>query len=276
MTVISTVISRNCTVHASDSLITERQRVEIYKPIEWQRSKIIPVAVWRGAIAYWGLAEHKIYNWSTYDWLKKQATLAKQYQSAEDFGLSVANRLNEEIKKMSFSNPLEEGIGIHFTAYEYVDNYWIPELFLISNWKDTSYNSLRTDGVGLSRETYKTVVQSNTEPEHREAKYRIQVLEYLKSGSLLMFNNGDPIMFNAGANSILSMIGELAKRKSLSNPDKVETYLAIARRPVEIVSNVQKDFCKKGKRLVGGKPHDLAITPGGQYISTTGDDRGAA
>jgi hypothetical protein len=272
MTVISALISQYCTVHASDSLITERQRVGIYKPVEWTRPKIIPVPKWRGAIAYWGLAEYKAYEWSTYDWLKKQAALANQYQSAEDFGQSVVNRLNEEIKKMSFSDSIQKGIGLHFTAYEYVDNYWIPELFLISNWNDIFYNSLRPDGVGMSRETYRTIAQSDTKPEHRETKYRIEVLNHLKAGPLLMFNNGDPVMFNTAANSILSMINELAKRKSLPNPNKVETYLAIARRPVEIVSNVQGDFCKEGRRLVGGRLHDLAITPSGQYISTTGDD----
>jgi hypothetical protein len=54
VTVISTVITRYCTVHASDSLITKLQPDGSAIPIEWEQSKIILVRPWRGAMSYWG------------------------------------------------------------------------------------------------------------------------------------------------------------------------------------------------------------------------------
>ena len=36
---------------------------------------------------------------------------------------------------------------------------------------------------------------------------------------------------------------------------------------------MERDAAREGARIVGGKPHDLAITPSGECHSTTGDDR---
>lgn len=266
MTVISTVITRHCTAHASDSLITELQTDGSRKPKEWQRSKIVAVRPWRGAMAYWGLAKYDAYGWSTVDWLQEQAKDAHQYSSAEEFARGLTEKLGEAIAKMRFSSPVDSGIGIHLTAYEHIDDYWIPELFLVSNWADLSYQSLRPEGVGFSRETNHTISQEPHRPEHREAQYRLKVHEHLhKTGGILIYNNGDPLMFNLAAYAITGMFQTLAKRGTLARPERVETYLAIARRPVEVVSKAQLDFCREGTRVVGGRLHDLAITPSGAY-----------
>jgi hypothetical protein len=272
MTVISTVITRRCTVHASDSLITELQPDGRALPVEWERSKIIPVHHWRGALAYWGLANYEAYGWSTLDWLQEQAQTANSYDSAEEFAQDLSEKLQKAIARMHFVKPVHAGIGVHFTAYEYLEGYWIPELFLVSNWTDTSYMSLRRGGVGSSRETCGTVANIAREREHREVKFRLRVHQYLQQrGGMFVYNNGDPVMFNTAADAVLGMFRVLAERGSLTEPEKVETYLAIARRPIEVVSRAQLDFCREGARVVGGKPHDLAITPNGEYISTTGD-----
>ena len=92
-----------------------------------------------------------------------------------------------------------------------------------------------------------------------------------QSGEMLIYNNGDPVLFNNAANAVLGMFRELAARGSLAQPGNVMTYLAMARRPIEVVSEAQHDFCRERARVVGDKPHDLAITPKGEYISTTGD-----
>jgi hypothetical protein len=88
---------------------------------------------------------------------------------------------------------------------------------------------------------------------------------------MFLFNNGDPVLFNPIANSILTSFAELSRRGHLKDPTSFKTHLSIARRPVEIVSNLLTDFAAPDKRLVGGKPHDLAVCPGGDYHSTTGD-----
>jgi len=199
MTVISTMITRYCTVHASDSLITELQKDGSQKPKKWKRSKIILVRRWRGAMTYWGLAEYDAYEWSTFDWLQQQAKDADQYPSAEEFAKGLMDKLNEAIYKMRFVKPVHSGIGIHLSAYERIENYWIPELFLVSSFTDTSYQHVHSDGVHLSRETYHTTAKVDPKPEHREAQYRLKVHERLhQPGGILIYNNGDPVMFNVG------------------------------------------------------------------------------
>jgi hypothetical protein len=272
MTVISTVITRYCTAHASDSLITELQSDGSAVPAEWERSKIVPVRHWRGAVTYWGLAKYGVCKWSTFDFLQEQARTAANYGSAEEFAQGLSERLQAAINQMSFVKPVQGGIGIHFTAYEYIDGYWIPELFLISNWADTSYRSLRSGGVGLSSETCHTIAQVAAKQEHKEVRFRRQVHEHLhQRDGMFIYNNGNPVMFNSAANAMLGMFRALAKRGKLASAGKVHTYLAMARRPIEVVSKAYLDFCREGARVVGGKPHDLAITPNGEYLSTTGD-----
>lgn len=90
---------------------------------------------------------------------------------------------------------------------------------------------------------------------------------------MLIFNNGDPIMFNSAAKAILDGFSILRQRGDVANPDTIDTHLSLVRAPVDIVSSLQRDFCREGRRRVGGRPHDLAITPGGIYHSRTGDDQ---
>lgn len=269
MTVISTVISRSCIVHASDSLITERQPNGTYSITESERTKIIVVREWRGAMAYWGLATFG--SWSTFDWLRDRATHTSNFLSAEQFAGATAAQLEKELSKMHFARPTDAGVGIHFTAYEYINDYWVPELFLISNWADPSYTTLRSNGVGASRETYHTITAQPPRDEHRETDCRLQVHAFLQEGKFLIYNNGDPTLFNTAANGLATMFGELARRGRINAPHDIRTHLAIARRPIEIVANAQRDFCGSDMRIVGGRLHDLATTPGGVYSSSTGD-----
>jgi hypothetical protein len=172
---------------------------------------------------------------------------------------------------MKFRKPTDSGIGVHLTAYEDIKGYCIPELFLISNWTNEKYEAIHSDGVHLSRETFHTMTKQNPKSLHRDFEYRDEVYKYIKEGNWLMYNNGDPLMFNIVARAIFGAIRVIVLRRKLINLNEIRTYLAIARRPIEIVSKAQIDFCHEGARIVGGKPHDLAITPDGLYSSTTGD-----
>jgi hypothetical protein len=106
---------------------------------------------------------------------------------------------------------------------------------------------------------------------HGALELRLKVHEFLLQGNLLIYNNGDPVLFNPAANGMAAMFIELARRGPSRTQQDTSKILAMARRPVELVANAQRDFCDPGKRLVGGKAHDLAITPDGGYLSTTGD-----
>lgn len=270
MTVITTILARYCTVHATDSLITrleDGRRV----PIEVKRSKIVAVPQWRGAMSYWGFASYEGYKWSTVDWLAQKVMDDHSSRSAEEFANKIAEGLNENLSKMKFERPTDAGIGIHFSVYELIDGRWVPELILISNWADETYTSLRTTGVGASPQTYSSLKSMDYKPEHGDIPDRLYVQEFLSAGQFLVYNNGDPQLFNSAANGIFRMINVMESRKNLKAFNQVETYLNLVLRPIEVVSKVQHDFCKEGTRIVGGRLHNMAITPSGEYHSTTGD-----
>ena len=71
----------------------------------------------------------------------------------------------------------------------------------------------------------------------------------------------------------MDMLIELAGRRHLAGPDDLATYRSLARKPIEIVSEIQEEFGILGTQAVGGLIHNLAITPDGQYSSDSGDDR---
>lgn len=267
MTAISTLISRHFTAHASDSFVTER-RNDAWEVVESEKTKLVRVQHWRGAFAFWGLATYG--QWSTLDWLQDYAQRAAGSQSPEDFANAVATSLEQELSKLPLSGR-EKGIGIHFTAYEYMNGYWMPELFLISNWADIPYTSLRTTGVGASRETYHTLMDVPSSPEHKGLEFRLDVHRALQSERIFWYNNGDPELYNPVADSIKGTISTLGKRGTLSQLASKEAHCDLARRPIEVISDLLGDFSRAGTRLIGGKPHDLCVSPGGNYWSSTGD-----
>jgi hypothetical protein len=243
--------------------------------VEARKPKLVYVKHWRGAFAFWGLAQCG--QWSTLDWLCGQAQQAGNFSSAEDFANAIAAGLNEDLAKIPLTRAVDKGIGIHFTAYERISDYWIPELFLISNWAGIPYTNIRPDGVGVSRETYHILKEKEgviPAPEHREPRFRIEVHQALQSGTMFRYNNGDPELFNAAANAILDIFFRLMQRRVLNDPSAEKTHCALVRRPIEVISSLLTDFSKEGKRLIGGKLHDLCISPNGTCWSSTGDCAG--
>lgn len=269
MTVISTIITRHYTAHASDSFVTIRRPNGFLEVVEKQAPKLIRVPAWRGVMGYWGLAQHGD-DWNTLAWLRGQAGRAGDYASAADFSMSVAENLTRALSERAFATPQDRGLGIHFTAYEWIDNRWVPELFVFSNWTDATYTIVQPGGFRLTRETYAAL---KGRPDDRgEPACRLEVHAALHDSPLMfLFNNGDPVLFNPIADAILTSFRELSRRGQLQDPTSAATHLSIVRRPVEVVANLVTDLVAPGKRLVGGRPHDLAVSPGRVYESTTGD-----
>ena len=267
MTVISAILIRQCTAISSDSLITEVRDDGSRIPVEWEQSKVARIPKFRGSASYWGLATYG--RWSTFDWLQSQARVAEGFDTLEEFARSFRQSLENELAKLRFRNPIDSGIGIHLTGYEHIDGYWIPELLLCSNFADPSYS--RICCLHLSRETFHTLNNVPSADEHREPRFRLSVKDALQNGAMLIYNNGDPLMFNPSAKSFLQLISTIRQRGLLNDPDSPATYRSIARRPIEIVSAAQQDFCRAGTRFVGGRIHDLVVTPAGEYSSTSGD-----
>lgn len=272
MTVISTIINRSGTVHATDSLITVLEKDKTRTPKEWEKSKIVRVKAWRGAISYWGLAIHKGHNWNTSEWLQEQSDSADGFASAEEFAADISEKLNEVIGTMVFEREIDKGIGLHFTTYERVCDYWVPELFLITNFGGANHSVVSDSGVKMNRHTYHTVVNVPPTLEHREEHCRQTVHAHIhEARNMIIYNNGDPLMFNVAVRSIFDLFAVASNRGLLSDVDDLTKYLKMARRPIEIVSEAQQDFYKPDQRVVGGRPHALGITPSGEYVTLPDD-----
>lgn len=286
MTVISVLINKYCTVHASDSYLTVPHGQEL-QVVESQETKIVRAEKYRGALAYFGLAKSDDFNWSTLTWLQSQVANSR-YDQAEDFARSLTDNLNGELAKMQYANPLAKGIGIHFTTYERFDDLWIPELFAATNFSSTAYESLHVEGVICTRQTFNVVMHNMPSlPEHREREFRLMVHYALhRADALLVYNNGDPLLFNPVAGAIFDSLRITARRGELSDTQNPETYRRIAKTAVKVVCDIQQAMVEQdrqetrkpgaktiisGKRRIGGKSHALAISPNGSYLPVSGD-----
>jgi len=268
MTVVATFITRTCTVQASDSLLTAIKPDGATEHVEWENTKIVPVAYFRGSIAYYGFAGW-VKGWTLLDWLRTEVQKAKRHPSAQAFGEHLAGALQSELMRLKVSGTA--GVGLHFSAYERMNDYSIPELFHISNWLETSYVGLRPDGVGCTRESWGVITGNGSSLDHGTAEHRMRVHEHLQGGKWLRFNNGDPALFNTVANALQDAVSLLRDRGRLRNLG-VPEHIALTQRFVELVAEIQRDVGRAEDRRVGGRIHNLAITPDGRYSSTSGDE----
>ena len=71
--------------------------------------------------------------------------------------------------------------------------------------------------------------------------------------------------------AMANMVQVLNSRNMLKSINRLETYVKIARFPVDTVVHIQKQICKKGTQIVGGRTRDISVTPIGIYSSSSGD-----
>jgi len=268
MTAISALISKDWIAAASDSLLTEfYPDSNKIKHIEFKKSKIVPIRKFKAAATYWGLA--KVGQWRTYDFLKALATDADKYNSLEEFAFNMRDKLKEKIDNIKFKNPIHKGIGIHLIGYETINKVQVPELFLICNYTDTTY--AKVGDLDISRNLYKTLPNEFRKDGLSLDKQREQIVDFLNSGRLFIFNNGDPTLFNPAANAIHNMFKTAIERKVMKKD--YNNYMRLASRPIEMIKKVQNDFFEKDFVRVGGQIHHLLITKQGEFLSNTGDNK---
>ncbi len=264
MTVISAIISKECIAIASDSLITPFDKKTNTKPYEYKKPKMVYYHHLKCCASYWGLAFNN--NWNTYNWLESLKKDVGKYQTLEAFANYMKTSLEEGLNNIpNASDPKYGGIGIHLLGYEYIEGIWIPELFFITNYAGTDYKELKP--IQLSRETFGTIKKYNSNFTNDTNEFNAQrkkVHEHLNNNHILIYNNGDPLMFNPALNAIYSLIKEGEKRKTSKSKNNIETCRLMVRRPIEIIKSIQKDFYRENQIIVGGKIHDFVFDHAGE------------
>ena len=201
--------------------MNEKEPPSVRKPVSLEKFK--------GTISFWGTAgipnsrKSDSLKWSLYEWLAEQSKNPSE-STIEDYVVRLTERLKIEFKKQGLDEK-KNGIGIHITGYEYIDECYIPELFLISNYKNTFYNKIGK--IEWSRHTFHTIAGLEPSINHRNREYRKIVYEFLLNGKLIFYNNGDPIFFNQMFYPILNSYQRFnfrPKSKSQIKPDWCKSY----------------------------------------------------
>ncbi len=270
MTVISTLLTSDCIVHATDSFITIVQPNGTLRVVESQAPKVVAVRHFRGALSFCGFAG--INRNRMLAWLARRAESANNFPAAEPdrFADWLAIELNSWLINIP-GGPLNEnrGVGIHFTVHETTPFGQIPELFWITNLDGANRVQAR---VTAQRQSIITLTNARELPSEDqpdfEQRRRVQV--FLRQPFQFMrYNNGDSELYVPQANATIDSAQTLRQRGVLIE-DRLNYAGRLALLPVEAVCNMQRHLSRPGTRAVGGRPHNLIITPTGQYSSHTG------
>ncbi len=268
MTAISNVFSKEFIACASDSFLTRRAG-DCVEYVETQRPKIFALDGLSGAISYWGFAG--LDQLDTADELEGLAGRARSFPSLWEFARELKKHFDGLLTRYPSIRGRQRGLGFHIVGYEEVAGFKVPELFLVTNFTSPTYQEVANQ-LGCSRRTHADLKNEYGDDEFHERdsepERRIEVYRYLESGGVLYFNNGDPELFNIAANGVLSSMKALNDRSGLKS--SADGWRDLAKRPIEIVADLQQSFAKDANRVVGGRIHDLVIKPDGSMYSDTG------
>lgn len=267
MTVITAIIGSDKIAIATDSLKTKYiKKSNSYIAVEFKRPKIIPVRKYHAAISFWGLVDYG--GWSLERFIKNVISSSDPAISLEGFAKYLANQLSEELDRIIPGNPIIKGFGIHLTGFEYFRSIKTPELFLLSNFTDPRYNRLK-ENIICARQLYPIVHRDTNTRSNDFGVQRGEIARFFQKGQVFKFNNGDPQLYNIIADAYHKG-ATLVRLRNRVNTMNIDQYRQFARGPVEIISDLQKQFAPKNQRLVGGKIHDLVITASGVFSSSSG------
>lgn len=274
MTAIAAAISSRGIACASDSMLTASLNGS-HVVIEWEKSKIIKVERCKGCISYWGLAgqlnslsrknDTPDWLWNTYNWLFTKVG-ENRYTKLSDFSSWLRDELDTKLRLTSLKNE-DKGIGIHILGHDYIQGYYIPELFLLSNFGYDNGRYIPGQPLGVARQTFHTVYKDANVSEHGREEYRLAVRKYLSMGNLIFYNNGDPQFFNPMAFSIQNAALLAQHRKVARELITTKDLVPFVREPITMISSLQRAFYKPNFRLVGGKVHCMTVEPSGKLMT---------
>lgn len=257
MTAISNILSSAAIAAASDSFLTLEGVIK-----EASRPKIVCVVPLRLAVSYWGLAK-TTNGFDTFEFIKDFCVRHKSATSLTVFATNLRDELNQN-QKLQRVPANQRGLGIHLAAFEDYNSVSVPELILCTNFQNTTYTQI-ADQFSCSRESNQRGRDINsTSPDERREFHR-----NLGNLNFDWFNNGDPGLFNQGANAVAGMIGELSRRNALSTTSMPELCTTLVRQPILLISQMQRRVCKREHRIVGGCIYDVMIRPTGQVTPSS-------
>jgi hypothetical protein len=270
LTAISVLLNQKFISFASDSLITIPKKDGSLEIVETEKPKIVQIPKLRAGIVFWGLSGFG--RWSLTEYLKNMITNNKS-NSLEEFCDELKVGLQNDFDRLKLTKPTPKyGLGVQVAGFERINDYRVPELFLISNFKK-SY--LVGSQFFCNRHSFQICTlkfdkkQIQPEAKHREYDYRKKVYDWLAGEEMIITNNGDYEMYTPLVKSLIEQIYLLRKRGVAKPLNDSKIVGALARLPIEIISVLQRDFCKEGSQIIGGKSHDLVITANGEFLQDT-------
>jgi hypothetical protein len=162
MTVCAALLTANFTAHATDSFLTSGRSDGPSTITESKQTKIVRVPAFRGAMTFYGLAACG--SWSTLGWLQERAGAPNESLGPEAFARKLAQDLTSRVTALAL-RPVDRLLGIHFTAYERVADYWIPEFFHVRNWNNPPYSGGINPCFVVTRETFATLKGLDDRPD---------------------------------------------------------------------------------------------------------------
>lgn len=263
MTVISTVFSKNRIVVASDGYITSDEG----QIISYDTTKFVKFDNINCVVSFWGLAITP--GWSLKEWLERQNRyLIKHPERCHNLE-DLAHYLSTELSKLRTGNGVlanfrDRGIGLHVAGFEVInDGLRSPELFLVTNYSmdNDGYYFVQQDSLDCTRRTIADFVSKDLQHLTVTEKKQHVYDTILNKGSVIIFNNGDPVMFNSFATPI-KRARKNGKLKTFDDEDLLKKFAAW---PIEKVKEFQQDFYAEGKVVVGGIITTKILTADGEW-----------
>jgi hypothetical protein len=235
--------------------------------IESGLPKIILVPHFKGAISWWGRVglaepgtEQKVLVYDAASWLLERAKLANDFKAteAQKFAEELASEMNYRLKEFLMDE--DEGIGLHFTAYERIETEWVPEFFLITSFTGFTPGGAYPAGQSIIalRQTYHTLSQNKDFDfaAHGSEPFRNKVLEHLKTDKIHVFtyNNGHVVQFS-GYQPFLDILMNQTKNSEYSFSDGRPLFI------VRTMVEAQERFRPVNQRAIGGPCCELIIDP---------------
>lgn len=274
MTAIFTVIGNGFTIHACDSLRNQAldNQGTITHHLIQMGSKTVKFSQFRGAMSVFGLMH--LHGWDIIDWLEQQSIRAveKKLQSPSHF----ANQIEHQLREIFFShNVTQHSVGIHFTAYEWKNQMWTPELFFITNFRGIHGQTQHYIGgleMAHQRQTFFSYSGETRYDfhNHGRAYIRAKISAYLMNGGFpFVYKNGDPSLFQ-------NLDTEIFDHQLAQIPHGLPTDLDFSHAALAKVNSLALLHAARPDttRRIGAPCHNLLIRPEGEnlYESLTGLD----